>query len=256
MIWPQANPVWLILLAVLCICAWLSLHYWDRIANYLRARGKEVAVAPSNAADKINTFTTSVTVYFVALISVGALIVIVALLLQEDQKNIPSYATDMSIITTDSEILPNVPDTPVREDALPATTDMPSDRVLTPRTPSELIDIAVNQTKRDAMQHKGAWIRIEGIVLDVSEIRERRFDDGEWTQYIQIKVAVDPPPHDPFSRVVELYVEAAKWEQQVARIERGDWLVADGVVHDIYKTFLIASNGDILAVSGANRETQ
>lgn len=118
------------------------------------------------------------------------------------------------------------------------------------------MDIAANQTIRDAMRHKGAWIRIEGVVRDVSEIRNKKFDDGEWTPHIQIKLEADPPPHDPFSRVVELYVDAAKWEQQVARIERGDWLVAEGAVDDIYKLWLVASNGVIISVSGTNRGAQ
>lgn len=37
----------------------------------------------------------------------------------------------------------------------PTTKATPAKRIFTPRTPSELMDIATNQTKRDALEHKG-----------------------------------------------------------------------------------------------------
>ena len=125
-------------------------------------------------------------------------------------------------------------------------------RVFTPRTPKELMNIAKTETKRDAMRHKGAWIHVEGTVFDVSEVMSRSFGTTTWKSYIELKVAVGPPPYDVVFEEVELYVEAERWKLQVDKIERGDWLMAIGTVHNIYKWTVMVINGEIISVSGSS----
>ena len=114
------------------------------------------------------------------------------------------------------------------------------------------MNIAKTETKRDAMRHKGAWIHVEGTVFDVSEVMRRSFGTTTWKSYIELKVAVGPPPYDVVFEEVELYVEAERWKLQVDKIERGDWLVAIGTVHNIYKWTVKVINGEIISVSGSS----
>ena len=128
-------------------------------------------------------------------------------------------------------------------------------RVFTPRTPKELINIARTKTKRDALRHKGAWIHVEGTVFDISEVT-RRFFNTTPKPYIELKVAIGPPPYDAVPEEVELYVEAERWKPQVDKIERGDWLVAIGTVHNISRWTVWVINGEIISVSGLDRKSR
>lgn len=125
----------------------------------------------------------------------------------------------------------------------------PKTRVFTPRTPKELMDMAITKTKRDAMRHKGAWIHVEGTVLNISEVQAPRFDITK-KRYIEIEVEVGSLPNNRFPQTVKLYVDSDEWKPQVDKIERGDHLVAIGIVHNIYKLFVEVNNGEIVSVSG------
>lgn len=135
------------------------------------------------------------------------------------------------------------------------TTEAPTPtphRIFTPRTPKELIEIAVKNTRRDAMKHKGTWIRVQGPVFDIHEAARDYFDDiGGF--YIKVEVAIESPPHFIIPKRVMMFFKADLWEKQVEKIERGDWLVATGIVHDIYKMNMEVINGEIVSVSGPGK---
>ena len=130
--------------------------------------------------------------------------------------------------------------------------DKPIARPQTPRTPYELIEMARTKTRRDAMEHKGYRIHVEGSVLDISEVQKGVLRALPY-DFIEIEVAVGPPPHKKFSPTVRLAVEADHWKQQVDTIERGDWLVANGVVEYVGKGWMHVFNGKIISVSGGDR---
>ena len=134
-----------------------------------------------------------------------------------------------------------------------ALSHVPASRVFTPRTPKELMDIARRETKRDAMRHKDDWIHVEGPVFDITEEVKRSFGTPGKT-YIEVKVAIGPPPHDSISGKVRLYLEAEQWKPQVDKIERGDWLSAIGIVHSVYAVNMDVINGEIISVSGPDGE--
>ena len=264
MIWPQPNPIWLILLAILCICAWLGLHYWERISLFMRNIKATKPTVPSAKDGEHHDFSSNAKVYFIMLLSIGALVVVVAYILQTDRELMSSDGVEVSAPMTDSESPPSAPEnpdvpaapaTPPKKD-ISTTTGVAQDRVFTPRTPRELMDIAINQTRRDAMEHKGSWIRVEGPILDISEVMKRYFGGDTRHKYIKIKIGIEPPPDYPFPREVDLYVSADRWQSQVARIERDDWLVADGVVEYVHKIRMEVIDGEIISVSGEDEGEQ
>ena len=128
-------------------------------------------------------------------------------------------------------------------------------RIFTPRTPKELINIARTKTKRDALRHKGAWIHVEGTVFDISEVT-RYFSNTTPKPYIELKVAIGPPPYDVAFEEVKLYVESERWKLQVDKIERDDWLVAIGTVDNISRWTVWVINGEIISVSGLDRKSR
>ena len=126
------------------------------------------------------------------------------------------------------------------------------DRIFTPRSPAELMDIAAHQTMRDAIRHKDSWINVEGTVLDISDVVSRRFDDERY-DYIELKIEVDKVFNGTTPRVVNFYVRADIWRSQVDKIERGDWLNGAGTVYEIGKLRMYAIDGEIISVSGTNK---
>ena len=131
------------------------------------------------------------------------------------------------------------------------TPEASTPRVFTPRTPKELINMAEKETRRDAMKHKGTWIHVEGPVLDISEAARGLFNINEF--YIKLEVKIESPPHYLIPRRVNLYVKADTWEKQVDKIERGDWLVARGIVYQVYKLNMDVIDGEIISVSGPSK---
>ena len=131
--------------------------------------------------------------------------------------------------------------------------DKPEARIFTPRTPKELMDMAVTQTSRDAMRNKGVWIRVEGTVLDISPDRLVTFDEN---RHIEVTVGVGSQTHNRFSQTVELHLNADRWRRQVNKLGRGDWLLANGTVYYVYETFIIVINGEIISVSGSDPKNQ
>ena len=155
-------------------------------------------------------------------------------------KHVPSVATKIE----ESPLL--LPDR--------AETDHLSDKPIpsphTPRTPYELMEMVETKTRRDAMEHKGYWIRVEGSVQDISEVQEGGSSRHMTNEFIMLDVAVGPLPHNKFTSIVFLLVDADQWKQQVDTIERGDWLVANGVVEQVSENSMIVIDGEILSVSG------
>ena len=132
--------------------------------------------------------------------------------------------------------------------------DKPDARIFTPRTTKELMDMAITQTRRDAMRNKGVWIRVEGTVLDISPDRLVRFDPEN--RHIEVTVGVGSQPHNEFSQTVELHLNADRWRRQVNKLGRGDWLVANGTVYHVLKTFIVVINGEIISVLGKVSKNQ
>ena len=141
-----------------------------------------------------------------------------------------------------------------------AETDHLSDKPIpsphTPRTPYELMEMVETKTRRDAMEHKGYWIRVEGSVQDISEVQEGGPSRHMTNEFIMLDVAVGPLPHNKFTSIVFLLVDADQWKQQVDTIERGDWLVASGVVEHVSENSMIVIDGEILSVSGPDGSTR
>ena len=131
--------------------------------------------------------------------------------------------------------------------------DTSAARVFTPRTPKELIDIVRTKTKRDAMRHKGSWIHVEGTVQDISEIQKPIFRHTP-NPYIEIEVVVGWLHNNRLSQTVTLHVDADKWKSQVDKIEREDRLVAIGTVHSITILSMDVLNGEIISVSGSDKD--
>ena len=134
---------------------------------------------------------------------------------------------------------------------IPVTPTPTPHRVFTPRTPKELMDIAEKKTRRDAMKHGGTWIHVEGPVFDISEPAMAYFAITKGS-YIRVEVAIESPPHYLIPRKVNLYVKTNLWKKQVDKIERGDWLVATGIVHQVYKMNVDVIDGEIISVSGSD----
>ena len=133
----------------------------------------------------------------------------------------------------------------VEEDSMLSPPSDPTSVVI-PLTPARLFEIARTQTRRDAMSHKGSLIHFQGTVLDISEVREHWSDaDASLKPVIGIKVAIGSLPHDQ----VAMFVEADRWKSQVDKIQRGDWLVANGVVDHVTSSLIRLINGEIISVS-------
>ena len=128
--------------------------------------------------------------------------------------------------------------------------DKPIPSPHTPRTPYELMEMVKTKTRRDAMEHKGYWIRVEGSVQDISEVKEGHLLSTMLNDFIVLDVAVGPLPHDKYSPKVRLNVKADQWKRQVDTIERGDWLVANGVMEHVSKYTMEVLDAEILSVSG------
>lgn len=125
----------------------------------------------------------------------------------------------------------------------------PMARKWTPRTSNELMEMVRTKTKRDAMAHQGYWIHVEGSVQDISEVKTGSLSFMP-NDSIVLEVAV-APPYSGHSDFVKLHVEADQWKQQVDTIERGDWVVANGVVEYVSKQWMRVINGEIISVSGS-----
>ena len=134
---------------------------------------------------------------------------------------------------------------PVLEDGMLSPPSDPTSVVI-PLTPARLFEIARTQTRRDAMSHKGSLIHFQGTVLDISEVKERWSEaDASYKLVIGIEVAIGSLSHDR----VAMFVEADRWKPQVNKIERGDWIVANGVVDHVTSSLIGLINGEIISVS-------
>lgn len=138
----------------------------------------------------------------------------------------------------------------------PTATKPTPQRVFTPRTPKELMDIAETETERDANKHKGAWVNIEGPVLDIGETSVPSFSllkKGEY--YIRIEVGSNPSPHKlfPNKKRINLYLKNKQWKGQVDKIRRGDWISAIAIVRRVSKMRIDVIDGEIVSVSGPSK---
>ena len=133
------------------------------------------------------------------------------------------------------------------QEASVETGEMPDTRVFTPRTPKELMDMVATQTKRDAMHHKDAWIRVVGTVSDISEVKEFGY---RGIPYIEVTVEIDLKTKNQRPQWVTLDFDAERWKSHIDKIERGDRLTADGTVYNVYDIMLRLRNAEIISVSG------
>ena len=135
--------------------------------------------------------------------------------------------------------------------ALVKTPDVSTTRVLSPRTPKELMDIVISKTKRDAMRHKGSWIQVEGTVRNISETKDSWLGVTKKPS-IEVEVLVGWIPNNVFPQTAKLYLGADRWKSQIDKIGRDDRLVAHGVVHNINKLHIQVIDAEIISVSGMN----
>ena len=133
------------------------------------------------------------------------------------------------------------------------TSDKPTSPVLTPRTPKELMDLVITQTKRDAMHHQGSLIRVEGTILDISEVQPWISKNST----VAVTVVVGFTSGDyKIPQKVNLVFDAERWKTQVDKLARGDKLVANGVVENIWKIQMEVTNARIISVSGLKESNQ
>ena len=135
-----------------------------------------------------------------------------------------------------------------------STSKSSTQRVFTPRTPKELMDIAETETERDAMKHKGTWINVEGSVVDIGEASVPIFSLLKKREYyIKIEVGIGPPPQKLFQKKIYLYLKNDKWKKQIDKIRRGDWIVAAAIVHRVSQRRIEVIDGEIISVYGPDK---
>ena len=92
-------------------------------------------------------------------------------------------------------------------------------------------------------------------MLNISETKDV-WSDITKKPYIEMEVEVGLVPNSTAPRTAELYFEADRWKPQIDKIERGDWLVADGTVHNIHKFSMSVANAEIISISGSDVNKQ
>ena len=106
--------------------------------------------------------------------------------------------------------------------------DLSDDRIFSPRTPSEMINEVQGKTSLEAerisRRHAGQWLRVEGSVRDVDSFLDL------------LTVSLSPSPTQPRIR---LYFDPELWETQLAALNPGDRIIAEGRIDSI-STFSVS----------------
>ena len=134
-----------------------------------------------------------------------------------------------------------------RVSSLPPIKSTP-DRIYTPRTPSEIVNVFRDRTDMEAEKsvqaHIGKWLRVEGVI---NNVYESAFPD-------QITVSVNVSVNMEIEPAIFLEFGKERWIGILETITPGDGIVAEGRIVAIERIWVRLKDCDVIDVRGKNNQ--